>query len=110
MKSFVTAIVAVMLTAAHANAADLWRLKEGTPELQSAGTLASGPDGILFVGDQKSATVFAIGTGDSGQRSSNVSLNVPDLAAAIGKTLDVAAQDVSVDDLAMPTGRSARFH
>ena len=39
-------------------------LKKGTPDLKSAGPLAFGPDGILFVGDTKGAALFAIDTGD----------------------------------------------
>ena len=36
----------------------------GTPEIKSISALAFGPDGILFVGDSRSAAVFAIETGD----------------------------------------------
>src|SRR6266852_6059230 len=39
-------------------------LKKGTPDLKSAGPLAFGPDGILFVGDPQGASIFAIATGD----------------------------------------------
>ncbi len=42
-----------------------WGLKKGSPKLQSAGPLAIGPDGILFVGDTKAAALVAIATGDS---------------------------------------------
>ena len=43
---------------------DTWGLKPGSVELKSAGPLAFGPDGILFVGDPTSATVYAVSTGD----------------------------------------------
>jgi hypothetical protein len=39
-------------------------LKKGTPELKSAGPVAFGPDGILFVADTQAATLYAIDTGD----------------------------------------------
>src|SRR6516225_9541241 len=35
-------------------------LTKGTPDLKSAGALAFGPDGILFVGDSRGGAVFAI--------------------------------------------------
>ena len=37
---------------------------KGTPDLKSAGPLAFGPEGILFVGDPQGAAVFALDTGD----------------------------------------------
>src|SRR5262249_18867695 len=39
-------------------------LKMGTPDIKSAGPLAFGPDGILFIGDRQAAAIFAIDTGD----------------------------------------------
>ena len=34
-------------------AADIWGMEKGTPEMKSATTLAFGPEDILFVGDAK---------------------------------------------------------
>jgi hypothetical protein len=39
-------------------------LKQGTPELQSIGALAFGPEGILFVADPRAAAIIALDTGD----------------------------------------------
>jgi hypothetical protein len=64
-RSVVAALLATVLVAGSAGAADLLdSLKAGTPDLKSAGPLAFGPDGILFVGDTAGAAVFAIDTGD----------------------------------------------
>jgi hypothetical protein len=41
-------------------------LKPGTPDIKSAGPLAFGPDGLLFLADTQGAAVFAIDTGDRG--------------------------------------------
>ncbi len=38
----------------------------GTPEIKSINALAFGPDGILFIGDSKSAAIIAIDTKDVG--------------------------------------------
>ena len=38
--------------------------RRGTPDIKSAGPIAFGPGGILFVGDPVGAAVFAIETGD----------------------------------------------
>ncbi len=40
-------------------------LKSGNAELKSAGALAFGPDGILFVGDSRVAAVYALDTNDA---------------------------------------------
>ncbi len=40
------------------------------PEMKSAGPLAFGPEGVLFVGDTAGAAIFAIETGDRGQGGS----------------------------------------
>ena len=34
----------------------------GTPEIKSMSSLSFGPEGVLFIGDSKSATVFAVDT------------------------------------------------
>jgi len=38
---------------------------QGTADLKSAGPLAFGPNGVLFIGDPQSSAVFAIDTGDT---------------------------------------------
>lgn len=94
-------LLVTMAVASAANAANLWQLKEGTPDLKSAGTLAFGPDGIIFVGDQKGAAVFAIDTGEAKGKASEAELNVDDVAAHVAKALDVSAKDVSINDMAV---------
>ena len=69
------AVVCGLFSSVMSHAAE-WGLKEGTPEMKSAGSLAFGPDGILFVGDAKGATIFAIATGDTKGDPSKVELNV----------------------------------
>ncbi len=51
----------LVTTAALAQAAGL---EKGTPDIKSAGPLAFGPDGVLFVGDPVGRAIFAIDTGD----------------------------------------------
>src|SRR5438876_12416840 len=51
-------------------------LKQGVPDLKSAGPLAFGPEGILFVGDTQGAAIFAIDTGDRSPSAAAGPLNV----------------------------------
>ena len=94
------AAAALTIVSSAGQAADLWQMKEGTPNLKSAGALTFGPDGILIVGDAKAATVFAIATGDVKGDASKAKLNVAGLNAKVAKALDTATQDVQINDLA----------
>jgi hypothetical protein len=95
----VLAGVAVLgLTAAADPSASL---KKGTPDLKSAGPLAFGPDGILFVGDTQGAAVFAIDTADRTPSSSGNAINVDDLGAKIASLLGTDAKAVMVNDVAV---------
>lgn len=85
------------------SAAHRWGLKEGTPDLVSAGQLAFGPDGVVFVGDSKGAAVFAIDTGDVGPAGEVHARSLDDLAAALGQlpglTAPIAVNDLAVNPL-----------
>jgi hypothetical protein len=90
-----------MALAASASALELKEgLQPGTPEIESVGPLAFGPEGILFLGDPKGAAIFAIDTGDSGQRS-NAKLKVADLDKKIAELLGTTPQDLLINDLAV---------
>jgi hypothetical protein len=97
----VSGVMVGLLVSMSASFGAEWGLKEGTPDIKSAGSLAFGPDGILFVGDAKSATVFAIGTGDTKGDPSKVSINVSGLNAKVAETLGVNADKIAINDLAV---------
>lgn len=92
------ALVAAGLTTT-ASAADLLGLNRGTPDLKSATSLAFGPDDILFIGDAKSAAVFAVATGDAEGDAASASINVSDVGAAVASVLK--AKNVTINDLAV---------
>lgn len=92
-------VTALLTVSTSANAAE-WGLKEGTPELKSAGALAFGPDGILFVGDTKAATVYAIATGDNKGKAKGVKHDVSGLSKLVADELH-ATGDVKINDLAV---------
>jgi hypothetical protein len=68
-------------------------------ELKSAGALAFGPDGILFVGDSKTGTIFAIDTGDAKAGKANGKLKVEGLDGKIASLLGIEAKQVAINDL-----------
>jgi hypothetical protein len=92
----------VALVAAGAATDPGQSLKAGKAALASAGPLAFGPDGILFVGDSAGATLWAIDTGDRtpGTGPINVSGLQDKVAAMLGTTPDqVAINDMIVNPI-----------
>ena len=70
-----------------ARAADQYGLEEGTPDIQSIDVLAFGPDGVLFVGDARSAAIFAIQTGETSGDPDETEFNVEGLNVKIAEVL-----------------------
>lgn len=97
MKQTAMLLMATLIAGTTSFAADPWGLKRGTPDLQSAGSLVFGPEDILFVGDTKSAAVFAIATGNTEGDAAQASINLENLAGAVG---DVVGGTATINDLA----------
>ncbi|MCR9197190.1 MAG: hypothetical protein NXI04_00965 [Planctomycetaceae bacterium] len=95
MKRLFNFCAVALLCCAPAVGAD-WGLKRGTPDLKSAGSLAFGPQDILFVGDTKSATVFAIATGDLEGDPAKSSINLSDVGRMVS---DVVGGPATINDL-----------
>jgi len=91
--------VAVML-AGSANAADLTAsLNKGTIELKSAGPLAFGPDGVLFIGDTSAATIYAVATDDT-KEAKKEKFKVEGVNEKIANALGVDAKKLTISDMA----------
>lgn len=73
-------------------------LKKGTPDIKSAGPLAFGPEGILFVGDPQGAAIFAIDTGDKTPAKVD-QLKVEGIDGKIASTLGIDAKQLQVNDM-----------
>lgn len=99
-------ILAISLLCVAPASAARFGLERGTPNIQSAGSLAFGPADVLLVGDTKSATVFAISTGNSEGDASKVDINVADLA---GKISEVVGAKATINDMATNPGTGNVF-
>jgi hypothetical protein len=96
------ALCAMILCAATVQAAGpLDSLKSGTPAIKSAGALAFGPEGVLFVGDSMGGAVFAIDTGDRPAKPAAGALKIDDLGAQLAGLLGAEAGQVRVNDMAV---------
>jgi hypothetical protein len=105
--ALIVAVTPLCGVTATVSGADVWGLTKGTPELQTASTLAFGPEDILFIGDAQGAAVFAISTGDKKGNAAKASINIDDLPTAIADELH--AKKVVVNDLAVNPKTGAAF-
>ena len=96
-RMMIAAVCGLFVSASPTMAADAWGLQRGTPELQSAGALAFGPEDILFIGDAKGAAVYAVATGNTEGNADEASINIEDLAGKIASVLN--ADSAAISDL-----------
>jgi hypothetical protein len=100
-RAMLLALAATVVLAGAANAADLTAsLTKGTPELKSAGPLAFGPEGILFVGDMQGATIFAIATEDTTELKKFDKVKVEALNEKIANLLGIDAKQLLINNMA----------
>lgn len=98
-------LASVLILATTTNrVADRDGFMNGTPEVKSMSAITFGPDGVLFIGDSKSASVFAIKTSDTEKLDKSPAVEVKKfdqkIAAALGTTVDnITIQDLAVNPL-----------
>jgi hypothetical protein len=102
-----TVAVALVLSTQVSFGVDPWGLKPGAVELKSAGPLAFGPEGILFVGDPAAASVVAIATDDAKRESASGAVNIPGFQQKLADALGASTEPPRVVDLAVnPASRN----
>ncbi|MEL6557281.1 MAG: hypothetical protein AAFQ94_03800 [Bacteroidota bacterium] len=72
----------------------------GTPEIKSINSIAFGPEGILFLGDSKTASVFAIDTKDT-QGSEAKPVSIKNIDQQIADALGTESSQISIQDMAV---------
>lgn len=74
-------------------------LSVGKVQLHSAGPLAFGPDGILFVGDSAGAEVVAIDTGDRTAAKMAPKIDIKGVNEKIASLLGTSADQILINDV-----------
>src|SRR5262249_8108411 len=74
-------------------------LTPGKLELKSAGPLAFGPDGILFVGDSAGGSIAEIDTNDHTAPRAAAKINVEGIDAKIAALVGVAPDQIMINDI-----------
>ena len=80
---------------------DKFGLEMGTPAIKSVGPLAFGPEGILFVGDNRGASIFAIDLGDTGVTNTQNKINFENLDISLAAYLGCSRDDLFIRDIAV---------
>ena len=91
--------VLVLCTAACL-AAGTGDLKAGKADLRSAGPLAFGPEGVLFIGDSAGAAIFAVDTGDR-KSSAGGSFEIKGINEKVAALLGTAPDQIEIHDVAV---------
>ena len=83
-------------------------LTAGKVELKSAGALAFGPDGVLFVGDSLGGSVVEIDTGDRTPAHAGAKINVDGVDAKIAAMAGIAPEQIAITDVKVnPVSKNA---
>jgi hypothetical protein len=101
MKCIAVGASIVLLNLAQIAMAASIEMATGKPDIQSAGSLAFGPDGVLFVGDALSAAVFAIETGDNATNPDKKAADVAGVDGKIAAMLGTTPEDILINDMAV---------
>lgn len=73
----------------------------GTPAIQSMNALSFGPEGILFIGDSKSASVFAIETSDAEKVDKAEAQHIEHIDVKLAEALGTTPDNISIQDMAV---------
>lgn len=81
----------------------------GKPDLKSAGPLAFGPKGVLFVGDFQGAQIFAIGVGGATGAPIEANFKLDDVAGKVAALLGTTPEGVKINDVAVEPGTNLAY-
>jgi hypothetical protein len=100
--------VAAFALAATGLAADAGLKETGKPDLKSAGPIAFGPPGVLFVADPQGGAIFAIGV-EAPAKADVKEVKVEGIDGKVAAALGAKAADISINDLAVQPGTGNVF-
>ncbi len=76
-------------------------LAMGSPDIKSVGPLAFGPEGVMFVGDNKGAAIFALDVGEETTTGDTRGIDLENADTALASYLGCARDDVQIRDMAV---------
>jgi hypothetical protein len=104
------AVIALAMTPAGIFAANTVGLQPGKVVIRSAGPLAFGPNGVLFVGDTLGAAIVAIDTDDTTAPAKTASIEIKELNKKIAAALGTTPDQILINDAVVnPLSRKIYF-
>jgi hypothetical protein len=97
--SWIAAVLACTLAAGVAHADATSSLKAGKATLKSAGALAFGPDGVLFVGDSAGGAVYALDTQDRKSNNAKAAIEISAVSDKVAAMLGTKADQIAINDV-----------
>ena len=91
----------LICTAILALCASTSNLQPGKAELKSAGSLAFGQDGILFVGDTAGASIWALDVQDNKPAKASSSIEIKGINEKIAAMLGTSPDQILINDTAV---------
>src|SRR5687767_6444724 len=95
--------------AASAFAAPAGLDQTGKPDLKSAGPLAFGPKGVLFIGDPQGAQIVAVDVGTAPTEPIKAGFKLEGADAKIAALLGTKADDISINDVVVEPGTNIAY-
>lgn len=101
-------VIGVLLLAATTHSVkNKYGFVTGTPVIRSINALTFGPDGVLFIGDGRSATVFAIDTKDGAMNEKANPVEIKNIDQKIAALLGTDVANITIQDIAVnPASKS----
>jgi hypothetical protein len=96
-----TGVAFLLLLAANRSNKHPYGLHTGTPAIKSISAITFGPDGILFIGDSKSASVFAIDTRDKTATDKATAVEIKNIDQKIAASLGTEPKNIRIQDIAV---------
>jgi hypothetical protein len=91
----------VVLFSANLRDKNPYGFENGTPDIQSINGLAFGPDGVLFIGDSKKASIVAIDTRDRSSVEKGPAIEMKNIDQKIAAQLGTEAKNINILDVAV---------
>ncbi len=108
LRGLVAVIASLGLISALSASNYLKNFEKGSPDLMSSGSIAFGPEGVLFVADQKAAKIVALSTGDTKLSSTGNTYKISDIDTKVAASLGSTPDQILINDMAVnPLSRSA---
>src|SRR5262245_13256923 len=97
------------LAVGMASAAPAGLDQTGKPDLKSAGPLAFGPKGVLFIGDPQGAQIVAVDVGTAPANPIAAGFKLDGADAKIAALLGTKAEDITINDVVVEPGTNVAY-